>query len=145
MRQQVTTLYKSFDADPSILLPQHHYLFTTKTLTQCLQQNYDGTQCWLRSVAEAMLMLDHHIAQQQEYSDIFFGEEDSSYSPSTHSMDTSTTLTLTSLSSTSLDFDTCSIVSVVPHDHSIMSTSSTSSNSLSSPPSIISWTSNCSS
>jgi hypothetical protein len=159
MREQVQDLYDSFASDPTILLPQHHYLFTTKRLAKRLKQNFDTAQCWLRSVTEARLMLDYHTQQQRDYAGEFFDDNDTdSYAPSTSISDTSTTLTISTQSNTTwtsqdnIQTDNNSIQdsqsdSQSLPDGSIMTsismlqtyTSTSTSHSSSSPPSVISW------
>jgi hypothetical protein len=141
MQAQVIELYEMHETTPSMILPQHNYLFMTKTLNQRLRQTYDTTQCWLQSVSEAQLTLDHHIQQQRASADLLFGGNDSEYSPLDTQSDTSTSLMSSTQSTTSLD-------SSDTHDSiSLPDKTSTSSQSMSiltshvssSPPSVISW------
>jgi hypothetical protein len=53
LQTTTTDYYHQFQDNQSFLLPHHHYLFTDRTLEQCLHHSYDQLACWLRSVSEA--------------------------------------------------------------------------------------------
>ncbi len=72
LQDVVRQLYESFDTNPAIRLPRHHYLFTTRSLEQCLQMPYDNITCWLHSVEEAQQALALHESLQHRNSSRFF-------------------------------------------------------------------------
>jgi hypothetical protein len=65
-------LYADFNHNPNILLPRHHHLFKRISLEDRLQQGYDDLQCWLRSVADAREVLQHHEDVLCSESALFF-------------------------------------------------------------------------
>ena len=149
--QQVRTLYDEYQSNPNIILSRHQHLFTSRTLDQRLQHNYDNITCWIRSVNKAKLALAHHVQQLRAQSSSFFTpaqfisharltEEDSSsesYAPSSNaSISTYTTLyTTTTQENSSVQQ---SLSSTVITNTSFLSINNQHSYS-SDPPSVISW------
>jgi hypothetical protein len=146
LRQQIQLLYQDYHDNPHIILPRHNYLFTSRTLTQRMKYSYDHLHCWICSVTEAKLMLQHHDQLLREQSSRHFfpirspsnrqpPESDSSqdsYSPSTHTLsDTSTTLYTTSTEEETMS-DTDTTTTTSTH---VSNSTSCSSN----PPSTIQW------
>jgi hypothetical protein len=152
LRQQIRALYQEFNHNPRIILPRHSHLFTSRTLDQRLQYSYDHITCWIRSVTEAKLTLQHHDLLLCEQSSRYFHpinqppphhaqEDDSSqdsYSPSTDTpSDTSTTLYTTSTDDDTTT-DTCTSTTSISSSTS-SSHSSCTSGCTPNPPSIIQW------
>ncbi len=145
------TLYDEHQSNPNIILPRHQHLFTSRTLDQRLQHNYDNITCWIRSVNEAKLALAHHVQQLRVQSSSFFTpaqfisharltEEDSSSESyilsSNASISTYTTLyTTTTQENSSVQQ---SLSSTVITNTSFLSINNQHSYS-SDPPSVISW------
>lgn len=146
LRQQVQLLYQEYHDTPHIILPRHNYLFTSRTLTQRLKYSYDHLHCWMRSVTEAKLMLQHHNQLLREQSSRHFfpirsqlnrqppasDSSQDSYSPFIQTpSDTSTTLYTTSTEEDTMsDTDTTTTIS----SHVSINTSCSSN-----PPSTIQW------
>jgi hypothetical protein len=63
LRVTATHHYADYHDTPAMVLPQHAYLFTSRTLEQRLHLNDDNLSCWLRSVDDAKLTLAHHDTQ----------------------------------------------------------------------------------
>jgi hypothetical protein len=55
--EKITSLYTQFRATPHFILQRHHNLFKACTLNQRLQLDIDSTNCWIRSVKEAIQAL----------------------------------------------------------------------------------------
>ena len=60
MKTNIIRLHEEFNHNPNMLLPCHHHLFKRISLEDRLRQGYDDIQCWLRSVAKAREVLQHH-------------------------------------------------------------------------------------
>jgi hypothetical protein len=92
-----------------MVLPRHHYLFTSRTLEQRLMTSYDTIHAWIRSVTEALEVVKFHDAYFREVSTEYFTQlgqqhpsSDSSYSVFING--TSTTSTTYATTSNSTDF-----------------------------------------
>jgi hypothetical protein len=59
LREEVKTLYTTFQHNSAMILSRHYHLFTRKSLDDRLSQPYDDIQCWLHSVAKACEDLQH--------------------------------------------------------------------------------------
>ncbi len=124
---QASLLYKTYKTSPDFILPHHQYLFSSCTLSQCLQMDMDSLTCWTWLVEAAKLALgqyDNLISEQSmnsfapyyatgkttffwvvftsiwhnpSHSDVS-ASSDSSYMPS-HQSDTSFTYMTSSMSS----------------------------------------------
>jgi hypothetical protein len=127
LRNNITTMYHNYESNPAFILPRHHYLFTTRTLEDRLKGSYDTMAAWLRTVEEAVQVLQYHNTLHQEASRQFFpplanADHDSAESNSTytyHSSSSDGTLSLeptaaTTLTSTSM-FSAASSASVIQY------------------------------
>ncbi len=47
LHQQACILYDEYQSNPNIILTRHQHLFTSRTLDQRLQHNYDNITCWI--------------------------------------------------------------------------------------------------
>jgi len=99
LRHQITQHYDNFTTTPNLVLPRHRNLFTTKTLEERIKTTYDSMAAWLRSVEEALQVVQHHESQLRSVSQTFFGgtisvhsDTDSSYSNRSTSTYTTTSL-----------------------------------------------------
>lgn len=96
LRSQITQHYANFEANPNIVLARHRTLFTSKTMEERLRASYDVIAAWLRSVDEALQVVQHQESQLRATSLNFFGnppdqdvtDTDSSYSLHTTPTDT---------------------------------------------------------
>jgi hypothetical protein len=70
VRNKITTLYNSYSENHNIVLPRHQYLFHNRTLEECLGASFDNMSAWIRSVEEAMLVLQHPEASHQAVSQL---------------------------------------------------------------------------
>jgi hypothetical protein len=70
-----------FLADNGYVLARHRYLFTSRSLEQCLSLSYDHLNCWLRSIQEARELYAIHLASQQAAARRFFGPPQAAPSP----------------------------------------------------------------
>jgi len=105
LHQEVHQHYLNFQQDPSYVLPQHHDLFSCRSLDQRLTYSYDHLKCWLQSVDEARKVSSFHTHCLQEEATHFFSQ--------THAQDTSDSsysLSLSSSNTYSLD-ETLTVVS----------------------------------
>jgi hypothetical protein len=152
---KVRDFYTKFRSTPSFILQRHHYLFTSRTLSQRLKLDIDSMVCWIRSVEDAIQALRHHEQQQRNHSSRYFApflaagrarhtdEEtahDSTYhTPSTNSdEDTITTFTQSTQMTNTSNTVTCDTSSIATSTSQSINDSEQSSCS-SDPPSIISW------
>jgi hypothetical protein len=62
LRQRITTYYQAYADNPNMILSRHHYLFTSRTIEERLSSPYDIMAAWIRSVEEAIQVLQHHTA-----------------------------------------------------------------------------------
>jgi hypothetical protein len=69
---KVREYYNLFRDNSTFLLPRHHYLFTQRTLQDCLQSSYDHNSCRLRSVEEARSILLNQEVHLRRTSALFF-------------------------------------------------------------------------
>jgi len=102
LRTKITNYYETYADNPDIVLPRHASLFTTKSMSDRLQATYDSMTAWLRSVEEAIQVVQHQEAMLRERTRTIFQSLlpiSSSDTDSTYSYHTSTSLT----SHTSLD------------------------------------------
>jgi hypothetical protein len=60
-QQQIQNLFAEFQEDPSMILPHHCHQFTSKSVEDRLNQQFDDMNCWLRSVEEAQAVKEHHV------------------------------------------------------------------------------------
>jgi hypothetical protein len=160
LHTQVIQYYEQYRNNSNIVLPQHAYLFTSRTLEQRLRLTYDNLTCWLRSVEDAKQALAHHDLQLRNRSARFFApfytagrrqallneSDDSDYTQSSLASDMSTTLspespsitdtTVTySMTATSTTPSSSTTITSTHHTHD-----TTASNfSTSTVPTIISW------
>jgi len=81
LRDQVRHHYSMFLADNGYVLARHRYLFTSRSLEQCLSLSYDHLNCWLRSIQEARELYAIHLASQQAAARRFFGPPQAAPSP----------------------------------------------------------------
>jgi hypothetical protein len=120
-------MYHNYESNPAFILPRYHYLFTTQTLEDRLKGSYDAMAAWLRSVEEAVQVLQYHDTLHQEAAHQFFpllvnANHDSVESDSTyiyHSSASDGTLSLeptiaTTATSTSM-FSAASSASVIQY------------------------------
>ena len=137
IQSKVSAAYDSFSSDPNSFLPRHHYLFHTPLRT-CLHSSYDNMQCFLRSVTEAQHVMQHQQAILQCEASRYFqyssDDSDDSFKSITSTTDTNTMLT-TSVSTHSTSLTQAQ--DVVSDMASCLLSSSLSSSS--SPPSVITW------
>jgi hypothetical protein len=100
LRDQITQHYATFSENPNYLLARHHRLFTSRPVEERINTLYDAMAAWLRSVEEALQVVQHHDDRLREASQAFFGrpnpaeevsDSDSSYSVSHQSADEETT------------------------------------------------------
>jgi cytoskeletal protein RodZ len=133
LRQRITTYYQAYADNPNMILSPHHYLFTSRTLEERLSSPYDIMAAWIRSVEEAIQVLQHHTAslraeahqifpQQNEATD---PESDSTYTSESEESDdalslapTETTAATTNSSSTNDLLSSSSITLLVSRDDS---------------------------
>jgi len=98
--QQITTYYQAYADNSNMILSRHHYLFTTRTIEERLSSPYDIMAAWIRSVEEAIQVLQHNTAslkaeahqifpQQNEATD---SESDSTYTSESEESDDSLSL-----------------------------------------------------
>jgi len=99
LRNQITQHYATFAENPNYLLARHHRLFTYRPVEECINTSYDAMAAWLRSVEEALQVVQHHDTRLREVSQAFFGrpnpaeevsDSDLSYSDSRQSADEET-------------------------------------------------------
>jgi hypothetical protein len=104
LRSQITSYYAKYAENPALVLPRHRCLFTSRTEEERHQSSYDSMSAWLRSVDEALLVVQHHDAHLREMSRVFFPQvpftEIVSATDSTYSDHTSLDTDDTSLDST---------------------------------------------
>jgi hypothetical protein len=123
LHSKVRNLYQQYHEDHQIILPRHAYLFTHRSLEQCLNMSYDSITCWLRSVDESRMILATQLRHMQVTAATMFNmfrlqpyntasDSDSTYIPTHSSIDTSSvgsgstaTLTDWSTSDTSISSD----------------------------------------
>ncbi len=72
VREKMTSFYNSYAENPDMVLPRHQHLFTHCTLTERLGASYDNMSAWLRSVEQAILVLQHQEAANLEVSQLIF-------------------------------------------------------------------------
>jgi len=72
LRDNITTMHNQFNEKQAIILPRHRYLFTSITLENRLKGSYDNMAAWLRSVEEAIQVLQYQEAQYQVEACRFF-------------------------------------------------------------------------
>lgn len=152
---KVREFYSKFTTTPTFILQRHHYLFTSRTLSQRLKLDIDSMNCWIRSVEDAVQALRHHEQQQRAHSSRYFApffvaghlqpadtetENDSTYlTPSTNQdEDTITTFTQSTVITTTTNSYTTSTSSIDNSTAQSINDSEQSSCS-NDPPSIISW------
>jgi hypothetical protein len=95
LRSRITSYYAEYERNPALVLPRHSCLFTSRTEEERHQSSYDSMSAWLRSVEEALQVVQHHDAHLREMSRVFFPQvpfteldsTDSTYSDHT-SLDT---------------------------------------------------------
>ena len=118
LKERITTLYQSHSENQNMLLPRHQYLFTQRTLAEILQSSYDYMSAWVRSVDEALLVLQHQEATQRDLAQMFFPHnlsESSSDGDSIYTYNTTNTHTSTSLASTATtDISTTNFTTATP-------------------------------
>jgi len=66
----------SYEENPSIALPRHQFLFTSRTAEERIKTSYVSMAAWLRSVDEAIQVLRQHDANLREVSHTFFQRSD---------------------------------------------------------------------
>jgi hypothetical protein len=93
VRERITTFYNSYSENHKIVLPRHKYLFHNRTLEERLGASFDNMSAWIRSVEEAMLVLQHQEASHQADSQLIFPH----HPLETHSADSGTTYSLSSI------------------------------------------------
>ncbi len=71
IHNQVCSLYSTFQSNSTFILSCHHYLFTSRSLEQCLKLDIDSITCWTRSVDDAQQALFHHYTQLRLQSNQF--------------------------------------------------------------------------
>jgi hypothetical protein len=72
LRDSITTMYNQFNENQAIILPRYRYLFTSNTLENRLKGSYDTMAAWLRSVEEAIQVLQYQEANYQAEARRFF-------------------------------------------------------------------------
>jgi hypothetical protein len=65
-------LYQQFGENSAFILPRHHFLFTSRPLEDRLKGSYDTMAAWLRSVDEAIQVLQHQVTSEQVAARSFF-------------------------------------------------------------------------
>ncbi len=69
---KVTHHYNQYQESTAYVLPCHEYLFTQRSLEDCLKMSYDSITPWLRSVSEAHQILAFQQSHLQETAASFF-------------------------------------------------------------------------
>ncbi len=72
LRSRITSYYADYARNPALVLPRHSCLFTSRTEEERHQSSYDSMSAWLRSVEEALQVVQHHDAHLREMSRVFF-------------------------------------------------------------------------
>jgi len=112
LHQEMQNQFDNYDLNPSYFLQPLSYLFTSKSFDHLKSTSYDNQQCWLRSVKEALSILNLQYAHLRRISEqvmsLFYiiqpgdhwGSTDSTYQPTSTdnlSITTKDTYTPTSL------------------------------------------------
>jgi hypothetical protein len=103
LQQQIINYYRAYADNPNMILPRHRSLFTSRTIEERLSSPYDIMAAWIRSVKEAIQVLQRHTAslrtaaqqifpQQNEAAD---HESDSTYTSGSDESDVILSLALT--------------------------------------------------
>jgi hypothetical protein len=74
--RRIIQFYTSYEENPSIVLPRHQFLFTSRTAEERIKTSCDSMAAWLRSVDEAIQVLRQHDANLREVSHTFFQRSD---------------------------------------------------------------------
>jgi hypothetical protein len=118
LRQRITTYYQAYADNPNMILSPHHYLFTSRTLEERLSSPYDIMAAWIRSVEEAIQVLQHHTASLRAEAQQIFPQQNEAADPESDS-------TYTSESEESDD-----ALSLAPTETTAATTNSSSTNDL---------------
>jgi len=120
LRSRITSYYADYARNPALVLPRHSCLFTSRTEEERHQSSYDSMSAWLRSVEEALQVVQHHDAHLREMSRVFFPQV-----PFTE-LDSATDSTYSDHTSLDTDDDTSldSTVATTVTTHTSYSTSS---------------------
>jgi hypothetical protein len=76
LHEKVTGLYEDFNCNPDMVLSWHQELFTSRPLAQCLRSSYDTLSAWVRSVEEAIQVLNFQTERLREEAGPYFHDYD---------------------------------------------------------------------
>jgi hypothetical protein len=76
LHEKVTGLYEDFNRNPDMVLSWHQELFTSRPLAQCLRSSYDTLSAWVRSVEEAIQVLNFQTEWLREEAGPYFHDYD---------------------------------------------------------------------
>jgi hypothetical protein len=142
LNNKLESYYQRYLHNPDIVLARHQFLFTSRSLEDRLKSSYDAKAAWLRSVEEAMKVLQHQEEAHRVVSQLFFptrhnesDDSDSTYydhsvsSDSTLSFDptlptAATTNTLSSATSSDIQSMTFTLLSDAEDCRSVLSNDS---------------------
>ncbi len=76
LHNKITAYYRAFQSNEHLVLQRHQYLFTTRTKEERLSSSYDNMSAWIRSVEEALHVVQQHIEAVKDVSRPFFPSSD---------------------------------------------------------------------
>jgi hypothetical protein len=78
LQEKIVQYYTAYEENPSIVLPRHQIMFTSRTMEERIKTSYDSMAAWICSVDEAIQVLLDHGANLREVPQVFFHRSDHS-------------------------------------------------------------------